>query len=185
MKTARSIIKAMMNERSDRPAIVSDRDALVRIAFATEVGAVVCDGTAVPDYFDLSASTEARATLAKRSDGQRVFEDELATAERDLISKRIGQAAFNTKCQRIAAKPITTYPERDPFEPRWTPKIGTANDGPLPDQVDMPKVPGWLNREAPAVFSSSGPRRSLLDAQVDPVWSCPTAHLTDTHTAAP
>ena len=64
-------------------------------------------GSSVPD---LSAATEARASLLRRQPVAYrrwpAFDDELGELERALLKGQVSQQKFDRRCQKIAAQPL-------------------------------------------------------------------------------
>ncbi len=105
----------------------------------------------VGDRPDLSAATEARAALLRRQPlalrRSAAYEDELAELERKLVNGSLSQQAFNGRCQKISERTLPRWMDnyQPPATVRSTPG-SVQGYGPLPDKIDMPPVPSWLQR---------------------------------------
>ncbi len=105
----------------------------------------------VRDRPDLSAATEARAALLRRQPSalqhSAAYEDDLGELERALLNGSLSQRAFNGRCQKISERSLPRWMDnyQPPATVRSTPG-SVQGSGPLPDEIDMPPVPSWLQR---------------------------------------
>ncbi len=115
--------------------------------------------TFTPTAPDLSAATEARATLIRRQpehlQGRPAFSSEIVSAERAVLKGDLSQSEFNAQMEALATKPIPdwmakTKPTAAEMHPR--PPISARRGNALEDTQHTDEFPAdWL--AIPAAFN--------------------------------
>jgi len=109
--TAEKRIRESVQPMSTARAIVQEwRNAYLLGNVGIQKDAGLLRNVQVQTVPDLSAATEARAAILRRQPPctrrRPAFDDELRELERALLTGRVSQRVFETRCEKIAGRPL-------------------------------------------------------------------------------